>query len=342
MRKPPLRTAANGCAKCFTNSRHGVEHEAKLLRHRSTLLHQSRIPPIGLGALPRHFPDAPFPAQRTALGTVGLGLGESPTHHERGFSLPVEIRYEAGRVAGLGEKAETPARIPEHKGISQACFRPQTLTNHSEFAQMRTSRKQHRACYTMDERWFWRWACMGVIRQNGKAHTIKFRLPYRELFDQLVLSAALDGRYRGSGEIVINRKDGLGKWLKTTKSTAQSDKLNGLFVRGVAVSSSAKVFNRKDGSGKIVCIRHELALQPGMAVFEEYPELGKVKLDGDNVIEFHRLPEMQQVTLKVLRWAEQDKRMVIKEAIVVIGDMMNWVRGQAAGMAGVARFYCRP
>ena len=48
------------------------------------------------------------------------------------------------------------------------------------------------------------------------------------------------------------------------------------------MSSTAKAFNRKDGSGKVVCIRHELALQPGMAVFEEYPDLkdGKVKLDG--------------------------------------------------------------
>ena len=107
--------------------------------------------------------------------------------------------------------------------------------------------------------------------------------------------------------------------VENTKSNAQNEKLNGLFVRGVVMSSTAKAFNRKDGSGKVICIRHELALQPGLAIFEEYPELkdGKVKLDGDNVIEFHKLPEMQQVTLKVLRWAEQDKRMVIKEAIVV-------------------------
>ena len=103
------------------------------------------------------------------------------------------------------------------------------------------------------------------------------------------------------------------------KQPAQSDKLNGLFVRGVVMSSTAKAFNRKDGSGKVVCIRHELALQPGMAVFEEYPDLkdGKVKLDGDNVIEFHKLPEMQQVTLKVLRWEERDKRFLIKEAEMV-------------------------
>ena len=104
-----------------------------------------------------------------------------------------------------------------------------------------------------------------------------------------------------------------------TKQPAQAEKLNGLFVRGVVMSSTAKVFNRKDGSGKVVCIRHELALQPGMAVFEEYPDLkdGKVKLDGDKVVEFHKLPEMQQVTLKVLRWEERDKRLVVKEGEMV-------------------------
>ena len=106
---------------------------------------------------------------------------------------------------------------------------------------------------------------------------------------------------------------------ENTKQPTPSEKLNGLFVRGVVMSSTAKAFNRKDGSGKVVCIRHELALQPGMAVFEEYPDPkeGKVKLDGDNVIEFHKLPEMQQVTLKVLRWEERDKRLIIKEAQLV-------------------------
>ena len=106
---------------------------------------------------------------------------------------------------------------------------------------------------------------------------------------------------------------------ENTKSVAKEEKLNGLFVRGVVMSSTAKAFNRKDGTGKVICIRHELALQPGMAVFEEYPDLkdGKVKLDGDNVVEFPKLPEFQVVTLKVLRWEERDKRLVIKEAQIV-------------------------
>jgi hypothetical protein len=70
---------------------------------------------------------------------------------------------------------------------------------------------------------------------------------------------------------------------------------------------------------QVICIRHEIALQLGLAVFEEYPELkdGKVKLDGDNVVEFPKVPEFQQVTLKVLRWEERDKRLVIKEAQLV-------------------------
>ena len=70
-----------------------------------------------------------------------------------------------------------------------------------------------RASYTMDER-FWRWACMAVIRQNGNARTIRFRVPYREIFDQLILSAALAGRYTGSGEIIIDRKEVLNPWIQ--------------------------------------------------------------------------------------------------------------------------------
>ena len=104
-----------------------------------------------------------------------------------------------------------------------------------------------------------------------------------------------------------------------TKSNAQTEKLNGLFVRGVVMSSVAKVHKRKDGTGVFVIARHELALQPGLAVWEAFhdPKEGKVKLDGENVIEFPKLPEFQQVTLKVLRWEDQDKRLVIKEAEIM-------------------------
>jgi hypothetical protein len=106
---------------------------------------------------------------------------------------------------------------------------------------------------------------------------------------------------------------------ENTKPTGKDEKLNGLIVRGIVMSSTAKALKRKDGTGMFVIARHEIALQPGMAVWEAFhdPKDGKVKLDGENVIEFPKLPDFQQVTLKVLRWEEKDKRFVIKEAELV-------------------------
>lgn len=102
-------------------------------------------------------------------------------------------------------------------------------------------------------------------------------------------------------------------------STAQAEKLNGLFVRGIVMSSVAKVLKRKDGTGVFVIVRNEIALQPGLATWEAFhdPKDGKVKLDGENVIAYPKPPDFQQVTLKVLRWEEKDKRFVIKDAELV-------------------------
>jgi hypothetical protein len=106
---------------------------------------------------------------------------------------------------------------------------------------------------------------------------------------------------------------------ENAKLSTQADKLNGLFVRGVVMSSTATAHKRKDGTGLFVIVRNELALQPGLAVWEAFhdPKDGKVKLDGENVVTFPKLTEFQQVTLKVLRWEERDKRLVIKDAELV-------------------------
>ena len=106
---------------------------------------------------------------------------------------------------------------------------------------------------------------------------------------------------------------------ENSRQPAQGNKLNGLFVCGVVMSSAASAHKRKDGSGVFVIVRHELALQPGLAVWEAFhdPKDGKVKLDGENVVAFPKLPEFQQLTLKVLRWEERNKGMVIKEAEIV-------------------------
>ncbi len=74
--------------------------------------------------------------------------------------------------------------------------------------------KRRRASYTIGER-FGRWACLGVIRQNGMARTVRFRVPYRDIFDHLVLAAALDGRYKGSGEIILKGEGVITEWIQT-------------------------------------------------------------------------------------------------------------------------------
>src|ERR1035437_2015825 len=114
-------------------------------------------------------------------------------------------------------------------------------------------------------------------------------------------------------------KGGVKSMDSTATSTAQGAKLNGLFVRGIVMSSVAKALQRKDGTGVFVIVRNEIALQPGLALWEAFhdPKDGKVKLDGENVIQFPKLPDFQQVTLKVLRWEEKDKRFVIREAELV-------------------------
>lgn len=54
----------------------------------------------------------------------------------------------------------------------------------------------------------------------------------------------------------------------------------------------------------------KLIRQPGRAVFGKHPspKAGTLKLAGDKVIEFPKLPEMPVVTLKVPRREERVKR----------------------------------
>ena len=92
---------------------------------------------------------------------------------------------------------------------------------------------------------------------------------------------------------------------------------NGIYVVGVVVSNRAKAFQRKDGSGVSVVIEHEIALQPGVAVWQRYFDPKKdtgLRLEGENVVEFPKLKEFQPVTIKAarLRTDEHTGQVVIK------------------------------
>jgi len=98
---------------------------------------------------------------------------------------------------------------------------------------------------------------------------------------------------------------------------------NGVYVRGVVVSNRAKAFKRKDGSGISVVVEHEIALQPGVAIwaryFEPKTDLG-IRLDGETVVEFPRLKEFEQVTIHAIRVKsdEHTGQLVIKTGELVV------------------------
>ena len=197
--------------KVFFQLRHGVEHEGKIYTidarycvkvefHESGWVHYHAI------FLTRRFVPKELLAELWGLGWVTV---QRITNAD--FHYLLKYVTKPGDLPDWVKKRKRLRVFQSTKGF----LKPSSKPKRSAWSGIATFKpKQHRASYTMDER-LRRWACMGVIRLNGIARTLRFRVPYREIFDHLVLSAALDGRYKGGGEIIINRKDGLRSWLKT-------------------------------------------------------------------------------------------------------------------------------
>ncbi|MGE9291211.1 MAG: hypothetical protein ACQKBT_09490 [Puniceicoccales bacterium] len=78
----------------------------------------------------------------------------------------------------------------------------------------------------------------------------------------------------------------------------------GLFVHGIVVSSGARLIKKKDGSGNLVLVSHELATQPGVIRWEEILDPAKdsrITLQGDEILKSPAEPDFKPVTLKVGR-----------------------------------------
>lgn len=91
----------------------------------------------------------------------------------------------------------------------------------------------------------------------------------------------------------------------------------GMFIRGIVISNSAKLFHRKDGSGSSVVVTQEIATQPGVVEYTRYFDVGKtteIKVQGEEVLEYPRFPQMKSINLKVLAWKAFDKKFVITRA----------------------------
>ena len=104
---------------------------------------------------------------------------------------------------------------------------------------------------------------------------------------------------------------------KTKEITPALPAANGVYVKGVVVSNRAKAFKRKDGTGTSVAVEYEIALQPGVAIWVRYFDPAKdntVRVEGDQVVEFPKLKEFQQVTIRAtkVRSDEYTGQLVIK------------------------------
>jgi len=111
--------------------------------------------------------------------------------------------------------------------------------------------------------------------------------------------------------------------MDTTKPTTKLntvDAKNGVYVRGVVISNRANAFRRKDGSGMVVKVQHEIAIQPGVVIWERYfnPTIDHdVLLEGEIVTKFPVLAEFQTVTLRAERYKADGEKLVISQAVVI-------------------------
>jgi hypothetical protein len=96
---------------------------------------------------------------------------------------------------------------------------------------------------------------------------------------------------------------------------------NGIYVRGVVISNRVDAFKRKDGSGLVIKVTHEIALQPGVVIWERYFDPKKdfdvVRLDGDKVTTYPSLPEFQVVTLRAERFKSDGDKFIISSASIL-------------------------
>lgn len=81
---------------------------------------------------------------------------------------------------------------------------------------------------------------------------------------------------------------------------------NGIFIRGVVISNSARKITKKDGN-VLALVKHELALQPGIAVLERFldpKENTEITIEGDTVTKYPKLKDFEPVAVKVTKVRE--------------------------------------
>lgn len=104
--------------------------------------------------------------------------------------------------------------------------------------------------------------------------------------------------------------------MKTEKKTAVSTSGTGIYLRGIVISNSArKITSKKDGSVYVI-VRHEVAIDPGLAILERFLKLGEdvgIQVEGDEVKAFPKLESFKPVHAKVSRFRMDGDHFSAKE-----------------------------
>jgi len=82
-----------------------------------------------------------------------------------------------------------------------------------------------------------------------------------------------------------------------------TDMKPGVYVRGKVLTCTGTLYNRKDGSGQFVRVRHEISTRPGIIEYEQVLDPARdtgVKVENGQLIAYPSIPEDTLVTLKVV------------------------------------------
>jgi len=81
---------------------------------------------------------------------------------------------------------------------------------------------------------------------------------------------------------------------------------NGIYLKGIPISNSARVGTKKDGTA-FVSVKHELSIDPGVAILDRFIDPAQdnsVRIEGNEVKTYPELKKFEPVTVRVGRFRE--------------------------------------
>lgn len=201
--------------RIFHKLRKGVNHEGKNYRITEpycvkTEFHENGFAHFHVVFLTRRF----LPAE--LLNHI-WGLGRTNVARIRKEDFHYLLKY-------VSKSGELPAWVGQRLRIrifqASRGFYTEPLPRKERSASAGKLRKS----YTISER-LMRWKHTAVIRSEREekpcVRQVLLTAPYKEIFDHLVYSVALDGRYLGNGNIKITNQIHIIQWLQNQPSTQQ-------------------------------------------------------------------------------------------------------------------------